>query len=99
MLRIVGGGAAIAGTLLGLALWLFVKDTLVTKVAVGLLYVVLAILGLAFVSIAAAFTVAQVREGKLNFHFAVCGCGRFRWMAAPRLNCAVTVGCGCPGMC
>ncbi len=62
---------AIAAGFLALALWLFARGTLVTKVAVVFVYVVFGVILVTFAGFAAAATVARVTDGRLNFFF--CG--------------------------
>jgi len=70
-MRVFGSTTVILSVLLGLALWLIVKDTTETKIVVEIAFVVLAVIAIAVVSVAVACTVAQVEEGRLDFYF--CG--------------------------
>ena len=72
---------AIAAGFLALALWLFVRETLVTKIAVVFIYLVFGVVLVAFAALAAATTVARVTDGRLDFSF--CGV-RMRSIALAR---------------
>jgi hypothetical protein len=68
----VGGSLALVGSvLLGLALWLVVKDTAATKIGVEFAFVVLAAFLVVATSIAAGSAVAKVQDDRLEFFF--CG--------------------------
>jgi hypothetical protein len=70
-MRVLGGMAVVVSVLLGLALWLVVKETTEKKIAVELAFVFLMIVLVAVVSVATACTVAKVEDGRLDFFF--CG--------------------------
>ena len=70
-MRVLGGMAIAVSILLGLALWLVVKDTTEKKIAVEIAVVIIIAVLITAASIAAACTVAKVRDGKLDFFF--CG--------------------------
>src|ERR1044072_7799198 len=70
-MRVLGGTAVVISVLLGLALWLVVKDTAEKKIAVEVAFVVVMVVLISGASIAAASTVAKVQDGKLDFRF--CG--------------------------
>jgi intracellular sulfur oxidation DsrE/DsrF family protein len=69
--RVVGSIALVGSALLALPLWLIVKDTAETKIAVEVAYVIVGIVLITAASIAAACTVAKVQDGRLDFFF--CG--------------------------
>jgi hypothetical protein len=66
-----GSMAVVLSALLGLALWLIVKDATEKKIAVEVVFVILIAGLVSGVSAAAAFTVARVQDGRLDFFF--CG--------------------------
>ena len=57
------------GALLALGLWIFVKDTTLTKVAVGIAFFIVATAIFVCSVAAAAFSVAEVHDGRLTFFF------------------------------
>jgi hypothetical protein len=71
-LRQLGGVFSIGATLIISAMWIFAKNsTIGTKVAVTFAMITVACLVALSASIASSFTVAEVRNGRLNFYF--CG--------------------------
>src|SRR4051794_37285344 len=70
-MRTLGVAGVIASILLGLALWLVVRDTTEEKLAVELASIVFLVVLVALGSIVAAATVAKVEDGRLDFFF--CG--------------------------
>ncbi len=70
-MRMLGGMAVVVSLLLGLALWLIVKDSTEKKIAVEVAFLLLMAVLIPGVSVAAACTVAKVEDGRLDFFF--CG--------------------------
>jgi hypothetical protein len=70
-LRTIGAAGVVAEAFLVLALWLVVKDSFETKVAVAFAGALVMSVIVLFAAAMAAFTVAEVRSGRLNFSF--CG--------------------------
>ena len=61
----------VASVLLGSALWLVVKETAETKIAVEIAFLVVAGVIVVGATVAASSTVAKVQDGNLKFYF--CG--------------------------
>ena len=70
-MRALASMAIALSVLLGLALWLVVKDTTEKKIVVEVAFVIVIAVLITAASGAAACTVAKVRDGKLDFFF--CG--------------------------
>jgi hypothetical protein len=70
-MRVLGTMGIVLGVLLGLALWLVVKDTTEKKIAVEVAVLIVMVVLIAVASAAAACTVARVKDGRLEFLF--CG--------------------------
>jgi len=70
-IRVPGSMATVLSGLLGLALWLWVKDTTEKKIAVEVAFVIVMVVLIGVVSAAAACTIARVQDGSLDFFF--CG--------------------------
>jgi len=64
--RKVGGAMVVLAVLL--ALWLVVKETAAKKLAVFFAFIAVAILLLAYLAIAAATAIAEIKQGRLSFY-------------------------------
>jgi uncharacterized membrane protein YbhN (UPF0104 family) len=70
-LRTVGGGFALGNLLLLSGLWLFAKNSSATKIAVSAAMIGFAGVVLLCACLGSSFTIAEVRDRRLNFYF--CG--------------------------